>query len=337
MQLVALLNWYDEDDDWLYKGIRSLAKAQVDHLVAVDGAYALFPDGHPRSPDENVRSIERACHEAGIQLHLHQRDELWQGNEIEKRTFLFRMAEEITEPNVDWLLVWDADQHMGRCRDLKARLEATDRDAADVRVIEPPDPTRPAVYQPGTMIPKPVELDVRLMYRAVPGIHCEDNHYTYVAGDGRYLWGNVATDPLVPGLALYDHVHVLHKSQTRTNSRRGRQIRYYNERTVHGAEDTICKFCREKGAVQNIAVNWEWTAKGDGGWHIASALVPACPECSLEHGTPRNKPLVMPCPACNGTASRSKPCRVCGVRGTYTIENPHEVIQRGRPVVALPK
>jgi hypothetical protein len=331
VRLIALLNWFDERDDWLERGIRSLAKAPVDVVVAVDGAYKLFPDGRASSPPSNAETIRRACDEIGAECVIHTPETTWQGNEVEKRTFLFRLAEDVAEPNVDWLFVWDADQHLGRCKNLKPRLAATDRDAADLLVIEPPDPRERNPCRPGTNIPMPVQLDVRLMYRAIPGIHCHDNHYTYRTPDGRYLWGNAVTDPLVPGLDLHD-VQVLHKTKLRTDSRGGRQLRYYMARKEHRAEDSTCKFCNDKGAVKDIAFGWEWAAKGQGGWHLKSALVPACKDCAVERGTPEDKPLKMPCPECNGKASQ---CRYCNNTGIYIINNPGQVFKTGRPVTAV--
>lgn len=332
MKLVAICSWYDEDPDMLYKGVRSLEKAGVDHLVAVDGAFRLFPDGHPHSPDSNVQAILKACDEAGIEPHIHQPDTLWENNEIEKRTFLFRYAEQWCEPGVDWLLVWDADFKLGRCKNLKPRLAQTHLDAADLRVIEPPDPDKPAPYRPGTLIPMPIELDVRLMYRATPGIHCFDNHYTYKTPDGRFYWGNHVTDPLVEGLPLYD-VQVLHRCAN--DSRRARQIRYYQERKEQRAEDTMCKYCRQTGSVRDIAVGWKWAQKGSGGWHLSSALVPACGDCAVKHGTPRDKPLTLECPECHAESPARFSCQYCNRTGRYTIARPGDVFDSGRPVTAV--
>lgn len=332
MRLVALLAWYDERDEWLDKGIRSLAKAPIDHVVAVDGAYALFPDGRAQSPPSNAETIQRACDETGVGCTIHIPDTVWQGNEIEKRSFLFRLGERHVEPHVDWYWVWDADEQLGRCKDLKPRLEATALDAGDVRLVQPPDERDPATrYLPGTRIPEPVKTDMRMLFRAVPGTTVIRNHYTYVTPDGRVLWGNPNTDNLVPGLDLSD-VQVLHKTNLRQDSRAARRIRMYNERDRTGAEDTTCHWCgTESDKTRGIAHAWEWV-RHDTGWLLSGGLAPACEACAAKHGTPKHRPMVLTCPQCNGQASRRNPCPFCGTKG-YKLHDPNQIQMNLRPAI----
>jgi hypothetical protein len=335
MKIIALLCWYNERDDWLDSGLRSLAKAPVDHVVAVDGAYALFPDAQPQSPPSNAETIQRVCDDLGMGCTIHTPTTVWQGNEMEKRTHLFRLAEQVAEPHVDWYLIWDADQKLGKCNNLKPRLEATHADAADLFVIEPIDPRDKdkLEYWPGTHIPKPQATTIRLMYRAIPGIYCHRNHYTYRTPDGRNLWGNGALDELVPGLNLPD-IHVLHKTKKRGVRRSGAAMRYYQERRKHRVEDTECYFCQGTAEGDDIAYGWEWV-RMEGGWSLSSALVPACRPCRLKHGTQRDKPLTMPCPECNGKTSRRNPCRFCKSKG-YKVLDPNWVESRLRPAIHRP-
>jgi hypothetical protein len=332
VKLIALLNWYEENDAWLRSGIRSLAKAPIDHVVAVDGAYAMFPDGHAQSPPSNAETIQSTCDELGIGCTIHTPTTVWEGNEVEKRTFMFRLADEIAEPNVDWFLVWDTDQHLGRCSNLKPRLAATHLDAGDVRVIEPKDPRDGDIqYHPGTGIPKPQYTDVRLLYRAIPGIYCDRNHFTYTTPDGRRLWGNPNTHTLVPGVDLSD-VQVLHKTRRRIDSRGARRLRYYRTRDSEGIEDTTCSFCGAEGLTQGIAHNWEWVKREEGGWLLSGGLAPACPRCAVKHGTSKARPMVLKCPECNGKASRRNPCRFCGTKG-YKLHDPNEIQMHLRPSI----
>jgi hypothetical protein len=342
MKIIALVNWYDERDDWLDAAIRSLTKAQVDHVVAVDGAYALFPDAQPQSPPSNAETIQRTCDELGIGCTIHTRDTVWEGNEIEKRTFLFRAADEVAKPNVDWFLVWDADQRFGRCNNLKPRLAQTHLDAADLWVIEPIDPREKdkIQYHPGTTIAKPQAMPVRLMYRAIPGIYCDRNHYTYRTPDGRRLWGNPIMGDLEPGLELFD-VHVLHKTKQREVRRNGQAIRYYNTRDNQRVEDSECYFCGGNAEGKNIAYNWEWLKvehpdpRLPYGWSVSSSLVPACRDCTVKHGTSRDRPLIMPCPECEGNSSRRNPCPFCN-SARYIKLDANQVQMRLRPAIHRP-
>ena len=48
MKLVAVLIWYDEDPQLLYETVTRLGRIPVDALVALDGAYDLYPGGQAR-------------------------------------------------------------------------------------------------------------------------------------------------------------------------------------------------------------------------------------------------------------------------------------------------
>ncbi len=97
MRLIGILSWYDERPDWLAATVASLAKAQVSHLVAVDGRYALYPDSRPSSPGVQHDAIVETCRGAGMGLTMHIPTEPWAGNEVAKRTFCFELAETVEE------------------------------------------------------------------------------------------------------------------------------------------------------------------------------------------------------------------------------------------------
>jgi hypothetical protein len=60
VKIVAALAWYREPPEFLDRLVRSLA-GLVDVLVALDGAWALFPDAEPHS----TLAEGMALHEAG--------------------------------------------------------------------------------------------------------------------------------------------------------------------------------------------------------------------------------------------------------------------------------
>jgi hypothetical protein len=98
MRLIALLSFYDEPAEALAECVQSLARAGCDHVVAVDGAYALYPEGKPMSPIEQVGTIAEA----------------WPGD--------------------DWFMVMDADQVVVEVpAGLKRTLADTPHDVAAVR------------------------------------------------------------------------------------------------------------------------------------------------------------------------------------------------------------
>lgn len=143
--IVGLLSWYEEDPAWLAEMIASLPAAGISHLIALDGAYALFPGASPTSDPSNVHAIQAACTAAGITYSIHQPVEVWEGNEVEKRSALFELAEQSTTED-DWYFVMDADETITSVPDdFVARLEQSNLDVGMVTFYEPPqEDTGPA-------------------------------------------------------------------------------------------------------------------------------------------------------------------------------------------------
>ncbi len=209
MKLIGLLSWYDERPDWLAAAVASLAKADVSHLVAVDGPYALFPDHRAASPGIQHDAIRETASAASMGLTLHVPSEPWAGNEVEKRSFCFELAETVAEPFEDWYLVCDADQFIVSAIGHTARL-ATDCDVAETRMIE-----RHLTGSGG--------MPFRNMFRALPGLRLDGNHYTYRA-DGRNLSNGSA-----PVLDL-SCIEIEHRLRPVTEPRRRAQLDYYQRR-----------------------------------------------------------------------------------------------------------
>src|SRR6266498_1360247 len=59
LKIIAILSWFDESPSWLSACVASLARAGCSHLVAVDGAYRLYPDGRPHSGIAQQDAITR--------------------------------------------------------------------------------------------------------------------------------------------------------------------------------------------------------------------------------------------------------------------------------------
>ena len=177
MKLIAVLNWYDEPPWCLVELVASLAAAGADSLVAVDGAYALFPNGRAQSPGEQAQAILAAGQGAGLEVALHVPRDVWWGNEIEKRTFAFDLGHHIADDFEDWLWIVDADERIQEALGLRDALERTGHDVASLMMDEVNDGTREGV------------VPIRKFFRAQEtGIHLENNHFTYVTGDGQLLY-----------------------------------------------------------------------------------------------------------------------------------------------------
>lgn len=207
MRLIALLAWYDEPAAWLRDGVDGLAEAGVDHLVAVDGAYQAFPHRQHLSPTQQVQALTSRCRLANVALTVHRPDRAWR-DEMEKRTFMFRLADTFARPDVDWLWVNDADHIPVATEGLKDRLSTTVEDAASIRL----------------------ESEwFRCLYRHQPGISVTHNHYTYELADGTRLWTGPHNVHAVP-CAFLEGVRVKHRTTERSKPAQEAKAVYWKAR-----------------------------------------------------------------------------------------------------------
>jgi hypothetical protein len=225
-RIIALLAWYDEPKEWLTRCVDSLARLPVDHLIAVDGSYALYP--HPAATSDRTEriAIANAAARNGIRYDIHTPLDPWPG-EVEKRNFLFQYAETHARPIPgDWYFVIDADEFVTHSPDdVPARLAATPFDVGATTLREPGHPMGTMIYPTH---PK--------FFRAIRGLRTVLNHYTYTAPDGRKLWGNAKTDHLEPRADL-TAITVEHHNQLRHPDRYKAAKTYYRTRDAQGVEE----------------------------------------------------------------------------------------------------
>lgn len=207
MRIWGLLCWWNEPEDWLYKCVHSAGKV-VDHLVAVDGAFAGFPHDYALSDWGQHTAIRKAAHDAGITVGIWAPLRSWQGNEREKRNFMFDLATKDPNPPA-WLMVIDADMVVRRAQDVREALEVTDLDCGMSVLNE-----RAKTFR------------WKNFYRAIPGLHVGENHSLYKTPDGRYLWNGVV-GPQEPGALL--GVEIDHK-RIRSEQRYRDQETYWEKR-----------------------------------------------------------------------------------------------------------
>lgn len=233
MRCFSLLSFYNEAPAMLAAGISSLAPF-TDHLIAVDGAYSLYPDAQPCSPGDQTTTIRDVAAANRIGLTLYQPSQSWVGNEVEKRSFMFQLAEAHAEANVDWYYIADGDELVtGLHVDPKPVLEETEFDSAEVsywwhRPHETPQ-ERPFAT------PLKEQQGIAKFFRAVPGLHVDTAHYRYRAGDGRMLWNpGPGEKPGEP--ADLRAIYVQHRNQERDLWRSGEAQEYYTRRDANRIE-----------------------------------------------------------------------------------------------------
>lgn len=243
MKIIGLLSFYEESPSWLGAIVAGL-KGFVDHLVVADGAYFLFPDSQTRpvSGFEQTEAIMLACQTAGIGCTVHRPAQAWRGNEVEKRSFLFRAAELVAEPMEDWYYVLDGDDFVTKVPfDLRERLADAEEDAGEIRLIWSDDwQAMPVMAE----ISREMELPevswtpMRSFFRAIPGLRCEYAHmvYLYEREDGRKVFLRGRGDCQVDAVVNLTDFHVEHRHNWRSMHRRQQGEDYYELRDHVGAE-----------------------------------------------------------------------------------------------------
>jgi hypothetical protein len=226
MKLVAVLSWYDEPAWALTELVTSLGAAGADSLVAVDGAYALFPEGKAQSPSEQSQAILAAAQGSEMECLLHIPQTVWFGNEIEKRTFALCEAGWLANAGEDWLWIVDGDEVVTEAEGLRNALEVTKHDTADVLMDEVLDGSREGVHP------------IRKFFRAQEsGIFLEHNHFTFWSGDGQLLYEGFQTprEDLATSEVL-NFVRIDHRRGARSEMRNHRAQTYYDRRKQLKAE-----------------------------------------------------------------------------------------------------
>lgn len=217
--ICALLSWWDEDPAWLTRAVAAL-RPFCTHLIAVDGAYESI-DGsydHPRSPGPQVDAVVAAAD--GMGLTLFQPSQPWQGDQVAKRTFMFRLADQVCQPG-DWLFVVDADEVVTDIpADLQAQLDEAAADGYEACIVEQSDlPDRG--IQPS-----------RRFYLHDPTLRVEGGHWRFVAGmngDRRLVRGDERAETVEAAYTIRGF-RFEHWSAARRPSRRALQRAYYLRR-----------------------------------------------------------------------------------------------------------
>jgi hypothetical protein len=219
MKIIAALSWYDEQPDHLANLITSLHQADIHHLVAVDGAYSLYPNGTAASNSDQHEAIHDTAQTLGLDCTIHTPAQPWAGNEIHKRTLLFALAHTQAQPYTDWLLVIDGDDTITDPGDHRTILEHTNLQVATVRHTQDNAAT----------------TDERRLLRAHPaGIRVERAHHIYINGDGDQLWGH----PGQQVQAEQTSMTIRHNPKARTPQRLAARAGYYEARLQTNAEQT---------------------------------------------------------------------------------------------------
>lgn len=252
VQIVGLLSYYREPDSFLKQMVKSLPRVGVDRLIALDGAYARFPGGTAHSPRSNRRVLEKACEKASVDLWHVAPADVWAGDEIEKRSVLFTLAESVTTED-DWYFVVDGDEQVTDAEKIPEQLAQTDKLVATAELYEGHESQR-----------------LRMFFKAIRGLRPVGTHFTYGTPDGRVLWGGYGQETED---ALDLAVRVRHKTLERSRERRGASLTYYRKRDAALVESGPCAFC---GQQTGHMIPYDWKPIGAG---ISAQRALCCKRC----------------------------------------------------------
>ena len=236
-RVIGLLSWYDEAPSWLAATVSSFGKA-IDHLVAVDGPYAAYPHGGVvRSDPGQVEVIQRTCDALGIGLTLYQPREPFFGNEVEKRTLAFQLAQTITRTQ-DWIWVFDGDEVLTTApADLRTRLDCIEADVCSVDLCQHDHYDENGELRQHMLLEPRSKHPMRMLFRALPNLRVVGRHDVYAAGpedDPTYLWAPTTVPSVhahhIPG------VEVEHRTHRRSAHRMAASHEYYRHRDAFGLE-----------------------------------------------------------------------------------------------------
>lgn len=183
--VTAALIWWNERPEDLERCVRGMATI-ADRLVAVDGAYARYPDATVRSPKAQENAIRRTAEKVGIDAEVIIPDELWVG-QVAKRSYALAEASK----DSDWVAVTDTDWVITGDRDkARAELEATAYDVVTVPFYTPPGDGEIASGWHIAIRDSMVYLPH--LFRSLPEMAVERYHWHFSAKKGNHhvwLWG----------------------------------------------------------------------------------------------------------------------------------------------------
>lgn len=242
MKIAGLLSWYDESPAWLAAAVAGMGRI-CDEIVAVDGAYALYPAGRPRSHPQQAEAVLHAAEALGIGCTLYRPRDVFWGNEVEKRNLTLSLAAPHLEAGSDWILVFDGDWLVVEASPeiVRHELERTELEMALFTIVETVDfmanPTTDE-YAREHELESSWSGQTGPIFRWDPTLRYGPSHFVLSRErDGEREWvagpNGVHVDAHELGRSLVVH----HRSQDRSFVRRRSASDYYKARDLHGVEE----------------------------------------------------------------------------------------------------
>jgi hypothetical protein len=254
-RVIGLVSWWDESPTWLGATIASMSRF-CDHVVALDGRYAMFPDQRMQSGAAEVQTIIETARAAGLGLTLHTAPRTFQ-NEMDKRTHLFRLGQLEARTGKDWFYVLDGDEVTIESPPREQVLAFLDDTTADAVVATLFERTDPHESEWRTDLGMKLQTEWRYESRSPRFWRVHDNmrvvgyHFNYVgenaAGETVELWGMDGAVSRTEWASLCGRVIIENRNRLRGKQRDADRQSYYDARDQTGLE-TIAPLAELEGA-----------------------------------------------------------------------------------------
>lgn len=264
-RIVGLISWWDESPTWLAASITSMGRF-CDHVIALDGRYALYPDRRMQSGSAEHYAVIDAARAAGVGLTLHTAPRTFD-DEMQKRTHLFRLGLLEAEPMRDWFFVLDGDEvvvESPRRDAVLGILDGATEQGTGVLTATLWEKADPHQSEWRTELGMKLATDWRYecasprFFRAHHDLRVEGYHYNYVGEDeqGRTveLWGDdTVVRQRVEWASLCGTVVIENRNRLRAQQRDRDRQDYYEMRDKTGLE-TIAPLAQEATDERSQAV-----------------------------------------------------------------------------------
>jgi hypothetical protein len=174
---------------------------------------------------------------AGIdrsRIVFHDHGKKWDGGEVEKRAYMFKLALDLAESNEDWFIILDGDMSLAPGFDgavIREQLRQTELDVAELTWLDVPwdeDYSRAS------------RTFFRSLFRALPGLTVEGYHWIYTCyknGERYFPWQSPDKRFMAPpALNLTQLLTMEHRQAQREETRDRTRRTYYEGRDQTGLE-----------------------------------------------------------------------------------------------------
>lgn len=231
MIVTAALCWWNENPEDLDLCVRGLGDI-AHRVVALDGAYARYPDATAHSRTDNLDAIREAARAVNLDCLIVQPDRLWAG-QIEKRSHLLALA----TVGSDWIVTVDADHVVKANRDdIHLFLRKHIGDVVSVPYVTPINPDRAmkdSAVGAWHELQTTATMFIPHIWRALPGMRVEKRHWWISAMKGGHrvwLWGGDGTMPTLDQQAMRRGYEVEHRTLYRTQDQIRASRAFLNDR-----------------------------------------------------------------------------------------------------------